>query len=502
MPTTNLGYTVAQSAFSRVFVIEGGARPDHAPVYNSCLRMQGITQGFGDLESIECPDPFQYGKFISVGSIRGATERPTTTLEGRYALDAISTLLKLARQGCNFDIHLHFGQCTDPSIFSQYKKAVVLRAAQLTNFTTEDLGVLVSGDNAAINESAELSGDEIFELVPLTPSSVGGSVIVNEVLDVVVCDAVSCGDCENESSGCDKIYAVTKAAGGSPATAGDVVFSLDGGSNWFSHDIDSSSAEPDAIACVGDYVVVVTNAGDALEIVLKDDLNSYTDPDFTEVTTGIVAAGSPNDIWSVGSFAFIVGDGGYIYKCSDPASGVEVLDAGSATTDKLLAVHALNQFFAVAVGNDGAVVYSTDGALWTSVTRPVGVGINLTSVWIKGENEWLVTTSDGRLFYTLDKGTTWVSKAFSGSGAGVAYGLAFANSNVGYLSHSTATPRARVFRTIDGGYSWNTIPEETGTCPLADRVNALAACSIDPNFVVGVGLDDDATDGFIVVGSG
>jgi hypothetical protein len=36
--------------------------------------------------------------------------------------------------------------------------------------------------------------------------------------------------------------------------------------------------------------------------------------------------------------------------------------------------------------------------------------------------------------------------------------------------------------------------------PGNDKINAIAYCPSDANFFVGVGLADDATDGFIVVG--
>lgn len=497
--------TVAVSSMTRVFIITGRARIDHTPSYQSCMRMMGVSQGFGDIERIECPDPYNYGKFIEVGQIRGATERPTTSLEGRYMLDAISTLLDLVRQGCDFDVQLHMGECTDPSVFNSFKKALVLEGASLTNYSTEDLGALASGDNAQINESADLSAINLFEIVPMSTASVAASTVTNEVLDVAICDTQSCGgDCANESDGCNKIFAITTAAGGSPSTPPDVVFSLDGGSTWYAHDIDSmASAEvPDELDCIGDYLVVVSNETDSLHYALLSEFDGVTDPAFTEVATGIVGAGSPNAIWSAGNYAFIVGDGGYVYGTGDPTSGVTVLDEGSATTDKLLVVHGLSQYFAVAAGQNGTVIYTENGTTWTAVTnRPVGAAIHINALFVKGEREWVIGTNNGRMYYTLDKGTTWTEKTFSGSGAGVVYSIEFYSSSIGYFSHSTATPRARIFRTYDGGASWIAIPEEVGTLPLADRVNALAACANDPNFVVGVGLADDAADGFIVVGT-
>src|SRR4030042_320541 len=148
-------FTPAKTGYSRVFLIDGGARPDHAPEFMSCLRAGGVEQAFGDITRIECPDPENYGGFIEVGNIQGAVERPTITLTGRYASDESSRLFDIARKRCEADIQVHFGACTDPGDFDVFTKSVILEGARLSNWSTEDLGALAAGDNAEINEMAE-----------------------------------------------------------------------------------------------------------------------------------------------------------------------------------------------------------------------------------------------------------------------------------------------------------------------------------------------------------
>ena len=92
--------SITKTGNSRVFLIEGRAGPTHVPSYKSCLRASAHSQGFGDEERIECPDPHNFNKFIEVGSIKGATDRPTNSLEGRYPLNTASDLMRLARVGC------------------------------------------------------------------------------------------------------------------------------------------------------------------------------------------------------------------------------------------------------------------------------------------------------------------------------------------------------------------------------------------------------------------
>lgn len=62
------------------------------------------------------------------------------------------------------------------------------------------------------------------------------------------------------------------------------------------------------------------------------------------------------------------------------------------------------------------------------------------------------------------------------------------------MAHDTAALVARVFRTIDGGYSWYTAPEGGAAFPTARRMDALAACAQDVNVCYAGGLVD-ANDG-------
>lgn len=499
-------FTPALTGLSRVYLIEGRANPNHIPSYKSCLKAGAPSQAFGDVEKIECPDPNSFGKWVEMGSIKAATERAQLPLQGRYAIDVKSDLLRLAAQGCAVDAQVHFGECTDPSVANTFTKALVAESAYLTNWESEDLGALASGDNAAVNESTALSATNIYEVLPMTFAEKAGSLVVNEIMAGIICDTVSCGTCSGlESSGSDKIFMLTKGAGGSAGTPAYVVYSIDKGVTWYGTDVDSWATAVDGagIACIGDYIVVIaTSATDPMAYALKSQFNGVTDPTFTDSTTGFVAAGTPRAIWSWGPGAFIVGSLGYIYKCTNATAGVTVLDAGVLTTANLTAVHGLSEKFAVAVGAAGAILKTADGSTWSVVT-PTNINFiatNFTGIAVRSKYTWMATTSGGRLYYTTDGGSTWYEKTFSGSGAGVAYAIAFATATIGYLAHAAATPRGRLLRTFDGGYSWVLLPESTQTMVTCDYLRCIAVGG-DPNFVVAGGLADNAVDGIIVAGT-
>ena len=491
-----------KTPLSRVFITDGAAKVTNKPVYMSCMRAGGLAQDFGDITKIECPSPDRYEEFEEIGEIQGAVGRATITLTGRLMLDIASDLLRIAKKRCSADVDIHFGKCTNPSEFNSFKKTLKLVDARTTAYNTDDLGALGSDEANPVNESADINAEEIIEILPLAYAERGGAVVTNELVDVIICDVASCGDCEDESNGCEKIYAVSVAAGGSAGTPPDLVYSLDGGVVFYAHDIDSLDAADNAngIACLGSYLVVISNGDLSMHYVLKSEVTATGDHTWTEIATGFVTAKGGNDIWSTGTIAFIVGAGGYVYYTTDPTGGVTVADAGVATDQGLNAVHALTDEFAVAVGDNGAIVMTTNGTVWTlAPSTPGGLGVNFNCVWLKSEKEWLIGDNAGTLHYTVDGGTTWATKAFNGSGAGTILDIAFSKPSIGYMAHQTAGTLGRILRTIDGGYSW-TVEPMAGALPVTDKIDAIAVCKDNVNMVVGVGLNANGTDGVILLG--
>lgn len=490
------------SSYTRVWLIDGRARPDHAPEFLSSMKVGSLNQGFGTTNSIYIPDPSRYGKFVEAGKFKDAEERPTTSLMGRYAAFVKSKLIELAQKGCSFDIQIHIGECDDPSIFNSFEKIIIFESADIDSYSTEDLGALEPGEQNKIDETGDISATRMYEYVPLTFAERRPTVVTNQLLDVISPDSVSCGECQDESDGCTSFYAISSGAGGSPSTPADLVFSLDKGQTWSAHDIDGMTPanDPSGLAKVGNYIVVVSNAEGGMFVALESEIKAGTDPAFTSVATGYVAGGDPNDIWSVGSKAFIVGDLGYIYITTDPTSAVEVIDAGEATVDNLNAVHAISESFAVAVGNNGAVVVIEDDLATAATTAPVGVAINLTCVYVKSEREWFVGDDNGDLWYTLDGGITWTERTLPGAAPTAISDVTMSSDSIMYVSGIVAA-HGRIWISVDGGYSFIIASRDTNIIPLSDEITALAVCTADVDFIVGVGLADDGADGFIIVGS-
>ena len=500
----------ATTGLSRVFVIEGRAGPDHVPEFNSCMRGQALSKSFGDITDIECPDPNRPGAYVKIGEIQAGDERATMTLEGRMAIDARSRLLQLAQRKCPLDVQLHFGDCEDLSDWNNYKKILFLEDARLSSFDTEDLGSLQSADTTPINESVELSATRIYDIIRQVFSQEGEDIVTLNVLDVVFCDEPSCGDCADDSAGCEKIYAITVKASGSPGTPPSILWSLDGGLIWDADDIVplTDANDPDAIACVSGYLVVISNAANYFYYTLQTNYGlgafgvAWLTSPIAGATGGFNALGAPHDIVSVGTKAWVVGNNGYVYVMRDPASGVTVQDAGEATTAHLVKVDALNENRAVAVGDNATVIFTTDGETWEMTqNNPVGPDVNLVSVVMKSNSVWFVGDNAGFLWFTTDSGISWSLKAFAGDGAGQVSDITFATDSIGYFIHDNGD-NGLIFATFNGGYDWVQLPLGAGVLPDTVGLAAIAACKHEPELVIAVGEGEALlTDGIIIRGS-
>lgn len=477
----------------RVFVQQNPG-PASALAMLGCARVGAVTEPQGDVTPVYCPDPSQYNAWKKVAQIQAQPGNATTQLAAR--LGVVNLLLNLK---CQFDVQARFGACKDPNdLRNGWEMIQMFASARITTKGTEELTALEPGEQAMPLVTADISIDEWLQVDRIGFVSKAPTLVDQEVVDIVVCDRPSCGDCEPASDGCSRVYAIVKSSGASPGIWAELVYTLDGGTSFADEPIDTlgSNEDPTGLACIADYIVVISNDSCSLHYADKDDLGAWT-----EVTAGFVAAKCPNAIFSLDARrTWIVGDGGYVYTTEDPVSGVEVQDAGVATTQNLNAVHFLDSQRGMAVGANNAVIVTNNGGFtWQAKTGPA-VGVALNTCWVDGQNRFWIGSAAGRLYYTEDGGDSWTEKAFAGSGAGQVRDIKFVSPGhpVGFMAHSTATPAGRIFRTLDHGNTWHLLPEGSGSIPANDYIKAIAIC--DHNRIWAGGLADDDSDGVLIVG--
>ncbi len=493
-----------RSGFSRLWTIQFTAGPANVPNFEALGRADTPDWQRGPVTPIYVPDPDKYGEFQLAGKVQGERSLPTLSVIFRYPADKTSLLERFVRPNCDVDLQIHMGDCQDPGDFNRgWEKILVLPRATPTAWTTDPLGALGPAENVLINETVPFTGEDMYHIHRIIFAEDAAVEVVQEIVDIKICDKVTCGSCGIPSLGCDVVFALTLSAGGSPGLPAEVIFTQDGGTVWGDTNISTLAAneDPNEFACVGGNMVVISEDSESLHYAPLADILAGTEV-WTEVSTGFVAAQGPLSIHS-GSprHTWIVGEGGYVYFSEDPTAGVVVQNAGVATAQDLNAVHGVDIEDVVAVGASNAVILTRNGGdTWAAVTGP-NPGVVLNTVWMRTQDEWFVGDAGGQLWFTRDAGATWTEKTFPGSGAGVIRHIAFANPTVGYMAHDTAANAGRILRTIDGGNSWYVAPESNLVIPANDRINKVAPCVDNVNVVYGGGLADNATDGIIVKGA-
>ncbi len=480
----------------RVFAQWLGAAPNHAVEFQGLARVGGLSESLGDVTPIRAPSTSMYNAFDVVGYTRGEPGLPTTSMIARFA-----QVNRILTQKCKFDIHVHYGSCKNPTDFnSGWDKGFCYEQAVITNRSSDDMTSFDSSE--IITFTADVTALKFWEYDHMTLAAKAASYIETEIVDVLVSDYVSCGDCGYESDGNKRIFALQKTSGASAGLTSELIYSLDGGSTWEDEAVDTLGASEDAsaMAVAGQNLVVVSGAVASLSYADLDLLGTWT-----EVTDGFVATKYPNDVFSLSStLTWFAAEDGYIYFSDDPSQGVTVQADGSATTEDMLCIHACDSRNVIAGGENGALlVTSNGGTAWAlSPSVPGGIG-DITACWMRTSHSWLIGDANGTLWYTADAGVSWTQVTFPIESPTEVADIAFvdhSDSPFGFLAVKTASA-GYLLRTIDGGRSWYELPDGAGSIPANGGLNAVSVGN-DASFCVAGGVaTSPSTDGVLIIGN-
>lgn len=499
----------------RNWLQKGGALPvnpvQFAGKQGQYMKIEGVSIPRSSVDPIYMHDPDLPGRFRLVNRSITAPDLPEASLVFTERHGAIPAAI--AGYSCPFNAYEVSGVCRrlDDFLRGWSDYVLVYSGAIVTDADLGDRSAWGDSDDQ-IEDSLSVTLADVYPVGKLGFGEVAGPEISREVIDVVYGSQVQCGNCGPRDDGSKLIYAVVTTSGaGSPGLPAEVVYTLDGGANWNQTNIDGFGATeaPLAIDVVGQYLLVL-----GADAYYYASLSSVTGAPgvWTRVSTGFVGAGSPNDIYvSAANEVWFVGDAGYIYRSSDITAGVTVASAGAVTSQNLYRVHGEGDTI-VAGGAGSTVIKSINRGVTFAVTTdsPADIAIDVGAVAVLDELVyWVGTRNSGRLYFTLNGGETWNEKAFSGAGAGNVYDIVFATREVGYFSHSTNTPTARLFSTWDGGFSFTTESPRILNWPTFNRANRLAYpkvaypdTGIAANNIAVAGLSGGGTDGILLLGVG
>jgi len=494
----------------RNFIQFNGASPANPVKYAGqnaqYMAIEGVTlPETGGADPIWVHDPRQVGRYKLVARQISAPDLASATLLMHEKHGSIPR--QLLTMGCRFNLYEVTGNCEDLSDFlNGWSDYVLIYSGALVD--SKDLGSRTSWDSDdAMEDSLSLTLDDIYPVGSISFGEGATTQVDLEVIDIVYHSKFSCGECGIVSDGTQLIYGVTKDSGsGSPGMPSEIVYSLDGGANWFQANIagwTSASDQPLAIDIVGNYLVVLSSNGAYFYAAINT--STGVPGTFTKVSSGFDGSHKPLDMFvSNSTEVWFSAEDGYVYFSDNITAGVEVKSAGSATSADLTRIHGDKNDTIVCFGVGGVVIKSINrGLTWATTTTSPSADDGTAVCVLTSKRFWL--GSGGHLYYTLDGGESWVEVAFSGSGAGVLYDIIFPTAEVGWFSHSTATPTARIFGTFNGGADWTMTAPRVMNLPVFDYAHRLAFpdtfAGVAANNLAVAGLAGNATDGIILVGT-
>lgn len=463
----------------RLFMQQGGASP------NNPLSLEGVGYGYAAIKgvsrqvrggvsniAVRRPDGSGYQNVGSMESNPGYDEFELDIMETIAGIPLASVL-----ETCPVALYEVRGYDCDQLSdhlqgYAQGYVRVYQDALIDTNIDYGD-GMAYTDDNAVEAKIKMKSRGGIFDhgqiyanvLATANTSDLSATLTT----DVVYGNAQQCANCGQPNDGTYLKYWAAASTTASPGAKPTVFYQL-GSQTPVAVTVSSAGVAENltGIAMVGNNLVVISSTAGGLGLggYHFAPIGSNGVPgSWTKVVTGFQSNHEPTDILVFGANeVYFSANGGYIYRSTNLASGVSVINAGATTANNLSRIQGNRQLI-VAVGASGTIIYSANsGVSWSATTSTPAAG---SPTWqavdvIGGKIIW-VGSSTGRIFQSVDGGSTWTEYIFSGSGAGSVTDIYFVNASEGYFLHNTATPTGRIFRTYNGGASWwNTSPAIEG----------------------------------------
>jgi len=447
----------------------------------TCTGIGDINKPEGDSTPQYCPDPMNSGKFKIDGSIKGEPGFGTYTITKPLATVA-NFILDL---NCDFVLRINWvcrGNRQDPDNF---EIATLLLDSEAN---AKGIGNPVRGPEdteARVNTTMNVNFTDWITLYHLT---VEAQTLTNTANGNAVwffpqrCED-RCGDarglCEHGIMGLDNSAGYLYDSEVKKTTDGD---------NWAATAADPFTFGGNIQAITGLETVsgerYLTFRGESVPAAPAE--ASYSDDhgvSWTNTFIGAVNGQTVNAVTITGAKIMVACSGGYIYKSENSGESWTAVESAVETTQDLTDIVFYDDKNGYCVGNANVFLFTQDGGeTWSSGTGPAA-GKNLLSVAVNDKDHVFVGTNDARLFRTEDGTATvptweeWLNLS-SGSVDWIEFDE---HQYVGYMIYNTAAPRGYVYRSDDGGATWNRISGQ----PTNSGLNDGHVCDANNAVVVG-----------------
>jgi len=504
---TNETYT---QNFIRAFTQRGGPSPVN-PIRYAGLDEQYLMVGDiarpdrGSITPINVNDPQIRGQFRRTGIQVAAPDMPNNSITFKQRIGGVPWYK--FRLNCPLNVYEVEGLCEQPDDpLNGWSTLQILSKGISSNKTYAGRTPFDGSDESTTAIDFSWLGD-VYTVGGIALGEKAAVDVTTEVVDIVYYGPVRCVDCGPANDGSQWVAALQQTAGGSSAVLGKVLYSTDGGATWTASAITGLGLGVlvTAIDVVGQYIVVVAKSENAYYVSPINQMTGALGA-WTKITTGFVAAKTPNDLFVESpSRVYFVGDGGYIYLSTNILAGVSVLDAGNATAQNLLRIHGKNgALYASGAGN--ATVKSVNrGVTWTATAASV-TG-TLQALAVKDQYEAFVGTAAGAVYYTTDGGATWTQLALTGTALSAVQDIVAPTDECLFIAATRTGPTAAIFQSTFGGAMWaeNNTSRLPGNLPVFGRANRLAYprvpdLQVAANNLAVAGLGGGLVDGVIYLG--
>lgn len=511
MPVTQSNENLTQN-FIRAFTQRGGPSPSNPILYagsdEQYLMMGDISRpDRGSISPINVNDLRTRGLFQRTGVTIEAPDIPSSSVTFKQKFGGMPWYK--FRLNCPVNIYESEGLCNDPSDPVNGWSTLNIASRGLSSDKTYQGRTPFDGSDESLAEVSFTWLGDVYSVGPITLGETAAVDVTTEVVDIVYGTLALCSDCGPANDGTKWIYALQQTAGGSSAALGKVLYSTDYGATWTAASITGLGIGVlvTAIDIVGQYLVVVAKTENAYYVA---QINNATGApgSWTKVTSGFVAAKTPNDLFvESANRTYFVGDGGYIYVATDILAGVTVLNAGAATTNNLNRIHG-NAGTLLAVGASNTSLKSTNKGLSWSATSASVTGAHSAIAVLTPQTYYIGTLdTSGKVWYTENGGASWTQLTLPGAALTTIQDVIFTTSEVGYIAATRAGPVAVIFGTVFGGRNWcEAGTSRFPTAPTYGRANRIAFPNVPDlqvaaNNMAVAGLGGGLVDGIVLIGS-
>jgi len=465
--------------------------PNTMPQYLGCHGHGDIEVPEGDVTPLFCPDKTKVGAYELSKLMRGEPDVPSTSITAPVG----PVLDYLEEWDCPGNIILNKMARGRRDLFTNTERTFVLYHAMRTGRTYSALASRTPGDDAESLLEVPFAFQNLYTLQALEglAQTIGAT---ENLLALAMCDDSRCaGDGGALTKPWDHMVATGE---GAVAAEAELYITEDAGVTWTAAAADPFAVDED-IGAVCYFVMgagvrrilvarSVTDGANPAEVAYSDDGGATWTTVNVGATVGqYILAMYAHDRYSV----FAVTDDGYIYKSTDGGETWTAYEEGVIHANPYYAIDFVDRENGIAVGDGNVIARTANGGLtWAAAGAPAAqAGQDIYAVQMVTEWRWFCGYDDGELWFTEDAGDNWGERGFTGSGAGEVNGLHFLNEMIGFMVHDDGTPEGTIFRTRDGGYTWE--PFAT-----ADNTGLTAVLAGDPNRVWAAG-----NGGVVIYGS-